>query len=239
MLPAVAGPRFTRPLLAALHSLSGLGELMKHKGREPFELVLYISIILLMLGLSVSVFFYINTFSGGISNSSADWSALGSFFGGVFAPAVSFVTLVAIIITIRLQKRLLETQVSEFSKLHALQVKTLDVQQEQLDSVKSSYEYEKITSYKQTILSVISQQIDLYQKIIDRCTHSSEFMLEKKMAQPGIDLGSKLDEVLDQKEEYEKKLNELVKLSILIAVSKYQSTQEVDKEFIEGYANLQ
>lgn len=59
------------------------------------------------------------------------------------------------------------------------------------------------------------------------------------MAQPGIDLGSKLDEVLDQKEEYEKKLNELVKLSILIAVSKYQSTQEVDKEFIEGYANLQ
>lgn len=65
MLPAVAGPRLTRLLLAALHSLSGLGELMKHKGREPFELVLYISIILLMLGLSVSVFFYINTFSGG------------------------------------------------------------------------------------------------------------------------------------------------------------------------------
>lgn len=212
---------------------------MKLKGKEPLELVLYISIFLLVLGLSVSVFFYTNTFSGGISYSSADWSALGSFFGGVFSPAVSFVTLVAIIITIRLQKRLLDTQVSEFSKLYGLQVKTLDVQEKQLDSVKASYEYEKITSYKQTILSVISQQIDLHQKIIDRCTSSSEFMLEKKIAQPKIDLGTKLEEALDQKEEYERKLNELVNLSISIAVSKYQSTQEVDKAFIEGYAKLQ
>jgi len=212
---------------------------MKIERKEPLEMVLYVSVFLLILGLSASVLFYTNTFSGEISYSSADWAALGSFFGGVFAPAISFVTLVAIIITIRIQKRLLDTQVDEFSKLYRLQVETINVQEKQLDSVKASYEYEKIASYKQTILSVISQQIDLHQKIIDRCTTSAGSMLEKKIAQSNIDLGNKLEEALNQKEEYEEKLNELVMISISIAVSKYQSIQEVDEAFIKGYAKLQ
>lgn len=222
----------------ALHSLSGLRDSMKNNKKDPLELVLYFSIFGLLLGLFVAVYFYKSTFSGAISSVSADWSALGSFFGGVFAPVVSFVTLVAIIVTIRLQKKFLETQVTEFSKLHELQVKTLNSQEEQLSSAKSSYEHEKVNSYKQTILSVIAQQIDLHQRIIDRCTSSSEYMLEKKMAQPKIDLGTKLEETLEQKEEYEKRLNKLANLSVSIAVSKYQSTNEIDKEFAKVYADL-
>ncbi|WPC04210.1 hypothetical protein SBP02_15730 [Pseudomonas benzenivorans] len=77
---------------------------MKNNKKDPLELVLYFSIFGLLSGLLVAVYFYKSTFSGEISSASADWSALGSFFGGVFAPVVSFVTLVAIIVTIRLQK---------------------------------------------------------------------------------------------------------------------------------------
>jgi len=210
----------------------------KKEKKDPLEFVLYSSIALLVIGLMVSIYYYKETFSGGISNVSADWSALGSFIGGVFAPAVSFVTLVAIIITIRLQKKFLENQFVEFSRLYDLQVHTFEKQVSQLDSAKDAHEYEKINSYKQTILSVIDQQIDVHQKIIDRCTSSSEYLIEKKLSHTQIDLGNKLEEVLERKEEYEQRLNYLVNLSISIAVSKYKTVSEVDRAFAEGYASL-
>lgn len=208
------------------------------KRQDPLEWVLYLSILGLIIGLGVALFVYKVTFPGDLSTKLADWSSVGSFFGGIFAPAVSFVTLVAIIITIRLQKIFLETQVSEFSKIHELQDKTLKSQEEQLLCAKVSSEHEKVNNYKQTLLNVIAQKIDLHQKIIDRCASSSEYMLEKKMAQPKIDLGTKLEETLDQKEEYEKKLNQIVSLSVLIATSKYESVNELDKAFAEGFLKV-
>ena len=114
---------------------------MSEKNKNPLEFVLYFSILILIIGLLVSVFFYIDTFSGGISTKSSDWSALGSFFGGIFSPAVSFVTLMAIIITISLQKKFLESQSSEFTKLQRLQESTLNSQKEHLSSAQDSYEY--------------------------------------------------------------------------------------------------
>lgn len=211
---------------------------MEKSRKDPLEIFLYFSIFGVFIGLAASIFFYKNTFSGNISTESADWSALGSFFGGIFAPTVSFVTLMAILITIKIQKKMLETQASEFSNLHKIQIDVLKMQEEQLTHIKSASENEKIATYKQTLLAVVAQQIDVHQKIIDRLTHSAEFMLEKKMEKPGIDLGTKLDETCTQKEDYEKKLNILVNLSITIAITKYLSLSELDKAFATGYANL-
>lgn len=210
---------------------------MLDRKKDPLELVLYFSIFSLIVGLLVSVYFYNNTFPGGISIASSDWSALGSFFGGIFAPAVSFVTLVAIIITIRLQKKFLETQIAEFSKLHTLQLKTIKSQDNQLFHAKASSEHDKITSYKQTLLAVVAQQIDFNQKIIDRCISSCDSMSKMRMAQPLIDFGSRFEDTRYQQGESERKIYNLAELSISIAVTKYKSVHELDQAFADGYGN--
>ncbi|MOA40791.1 hypothetical protein D3C78_1626960 [compost metagenome] len=103
---------------------------------------------------------------------------------------------------------------------------------------KTALENERIAAYKQTILAVVAQQIDLHQAVIDRSSRSSEYMLEKKIENPKIDLGTKLDEALSQKEECEKKVSSLANLSITIAITKYQSISELDKAFAEEYVKL-
>jgi len=133
---------------------------------------------------------------------------------------------------------MLETQANEFLKLHQIQTETLETQEDQLAHAKTALENEKIASYKQTILAVVAQQIDLHQTVIDRCSRSSEYMLEKIIENPKIDLGTKLNESIDQKEEYENKVSNLANLSITIAVTKFQSISELDKAFAEGYSKL-
>ncbi|KFX68058.1 hypothetical protein TMS3_0122950 [Pseudomonas taeanensis MS-3] len=211
---------------------------MKKTKKDPLEILLYLSILGIFIGLALSIYLYKSIFNGEFSTESADWSALGSFIGGIFAPTVSFVTLVAILITIRLQKKMLETQANEFLKLHEIQIKTLETQEHQLSHTKAILDNEKIASYKQTIFGVVAQQIDLHQKVIDRSSRSSEYMLEKKLEHPGIDLGTKPNEILNQKEEYEKKVSDLANLSIRIATTKYQSIAELDKAFAEAYIKL-
>lgn len=95
------------------------------KSRNSLDLLLYFSVASIVLSLVISGFLYGKQLGYGLSTLEADWAAFGSFFGGVFSPMVSFVTLIAIIQTIKLQRALLENQASEFAKLHTLQVKTL------------------------------------------------------------------------------------------------------------------
>ena len=211
---------------------------MGGKKRDSLELVLYLSIFGIFIGLAISIYFYHSAFGGKISTTSNDWSAFGSFFGGLFSPTVSFVTLVAILVTIKLQKRMLENQATEFSKLYQIQTKTVEAQEDQLSHIKASSEYEKIMAYKQMLLTVLVQQMDFHQKIIDRCSNSAVYMLEKQMEKPKLNLEMKLDETLNQKEESEKKLSGLAKLSITIATTKYQSISQLDKYFAKGYLEI-
>lgn len=211
---------------------------MGGKKRDSLELVLYLSIFGIFIGLAISIYFYHSAFGGKISTTSNDWSAFGSFFGGLFSPTVSFVTLVAILVTIKLQKRMLENQAAEFSKLYQMQTKTVEAQEEQLLHIKSSSEFEKIMTYKQTLLTILAQQMDLHQKIIDRCSSSAVYILETQMEKPKLNLGMELDETLNKKEKSEKKLSGLANLSITIAITKYQSTSQLDEHFSKGYLGL-
>lgn len=56
---------------------------------------------------------YRQQFGGGYSPKSDDWSAFGSYMGGVLGPLVSFLTLVAVVRTVYLQRELLGAQREE------------------------------------------------------------------------------------------------------------------------------
>ncbi len=96
---------------------------------DAFSIFLVAAVAVALL---VAVVVYRISFSGDLSVSSNDWSAFGSYIGGIFSPLISFLTLLAILKTIGLQKKLLETQRHEFDAMQALQVRTLDSQLAQI-----------------------------------------------------------------------------------------------------------
>ncbi|MDI5874829.1 hypothetical protein [Shewanella xiamenensis] len=208
------------------------------RNKNAFDLVIYLSIVSIFIALSVSAYLYGKQLGHNLSSTGTDWATFGSFFGGVFSPMVSFVTLIAIIQTIKLQRELLENQSNEFTKLHNLQVQTFQVQESQLTHAKELVEQEKISTYKQTLLTVIAQRIELHQKVIDRATDGARFLLTEKMKTDGLTVEPQLTENIETKESYEKKVSLFHELAIKIAITKYSSIAELDREFGLAYLKI-
>ncbi|MCP8898438.1 hypothetical protein [Gilvimarinus xylanilyticus] len=83
----------------------------------------------------LSIFYYRDTFGVHLSSEMDEWAHFGSFFGGFISTTISFFMLVAIIITIWLQARLLYQQ------------------DEQLQHLVLSSSQNKVHQHKQTLLN--------------------------------------------------------------------------------------
>ncbi|MBK5437966.1 hypothetical protein JFV30_14390 [Pseudomonas sp. TH32] len=84
------------------------------KGLFKVVLSLWFTLSLIAcFGVYTALSVYRQEFSGGYSSKSADWSAFGSYMGGVLGPLVSFLTLVAVVRTVYLQRELLSAQREE------------------------------------------------------------------------------------------------------------------------------
>jgi uncharacterized membrane protein len=208
------------------------------RNKNTFDFVIYLSVTSIFIALVVSSCLYGKQLGHFLSTSKDDWAAFGSFFGGVFSPIVSFVTLIAIIQTIKLQRALLENQSSEFTNLYSLQVETFNSQEKQLTHVKELAEQEKISTYKQTLLTVIAQRIELHQKVIDRATNGSNFLLAEKSKEPLLNIEPQFTMNLEIKESYEKKVNAFHEMAITIAITKYSAIAELDRAFGKAYLEI-
>lgn len=216
---------------------------MENKKTDPLEIVLYASLFILALSLGYTTYLYTSTFGVGVSNSSSDWSAFGSFFGGVFAPAVSLITLIAIIITIRLQKRFIENQAREFKELNDLQVETLESQKLQLNEAKSSSETTKIATHKQTLLSVISAQMEQTANDINQRRQTFASIQQSIIGLDTTDIATSVKIISAKKnmDTQEREINEyqimyqsLSTLLVDIALTHYKDLDNLDEHFKIG-----
>lgn len=130
--------------------------------RAFFSRTLEMSPLVVVICVAVAIYYYREKFSGDFSDEASDWSAFGSYIGGLFGPVVSFVTLLAILKTIGLQKELLDTQQREFTSMQELQKKTFQSQQDQINDAKISSEIESVERLKDTLLSSIDRVILIY-----------------------------------------------------------------------------
>jgi hypothetical protein len=159
---------------------------------------------------------------------------LGSFFGGIFGPLVAFITLIALLKTIRLQRKLLVTQQNEFNKVFDLQHETYVTQLKQLEQTEVQASTSYISSYQSTSLRMLEQQISLNQSIIERCTKSSYELIDRLTLQkPGASQGQ-IDQLLVQKEQSERTINELSQLAIKLSLQEYKSLDILKKDVAEG-----
>lgn len=193
-----------------------------------FERLVTFLILFIVLSLIVSVLAYRSVFDGSLSELSGDWGALGSFFGGVFSPIIAFATLIAIIITIHLQKQLLNTQSKEFTKLYDLQTQTLATQKSELDLAKIQALEQADNEHKKLYLGLIEQQIDIRRTNMIRAAEGAAFMLEKHDKGYPID-SSAIESNIQQKELLEKQVQVLTFVSIGFAIKKFKSIENMDE----------
>lgn len=108
-------------------------DLDKQGNKKPTDWFSVSLVAVVLVSVVVSLLVYKSVFGAGLSSKADTWSAFGSYIGGLFGPLISFLTLLAILKTIGLQKELLDTQRHEFDAMQRLQVETLASQLAQIE----------------------------------------------------------------------------------------------------------
>jgi uncharacterized membrane protein len=168
--------------------------------KDGYGLVLWLSIGGLLASLVVSVYCYRKVFGAQLSTDPNYWSAFGTYFGGIFSPLVSFVTLVAILKTIKLQSTLLETQNTEFSVMQDIQMRTLASQQELSERALKDSARQELEACRLSFLSLVDRYLDHAHKrlasLTSRLDTLAEWMLDGKATDRKDDF-IKVSEILD------------------------------------------
>ncbi|GHW88298.1 hypothetical protein VCSRO199_3421 [Vibrio cholerae] len=194
---------------------------------KHFERLVVSLVALIVLGTIVSILTYRSVFDGALSELPSDWGDAGGFFGGIFTPIIAFATLIAIVITIQLQKQLLETQNREFTKLYNLQQETLDTQKRELSVVSEQALEQSLNEQKKIYLNLLEQQIDIRRCDMERASEGAMFMLHKQNEGYAIEK-SAIENNLSQKELLEKQVQVLTYVSIGFTLQKFKSISEMD-----------
>lgn len=127
----------------------------------------FFAISLVLLIGTVAIGFYRFKMSGELSVVPNDWAVFGSYVGGVLGPLISFVTLLAVLKTVYLQRDLLESQRSELKRMVRLQDDTFVAQKAQAESLAADALRSMVATYQDTILKLIDQQLSIQQRVVD------------------------------------------------------------------------
>lgn len=75
----------------------------KSNGLRPVYISLTTILVFAILTIGIVSYFYASHFSGGLSSKQGTWGEFGDFFGGTLNPILSFLTIIALLLTIVLQ----------------------------------------------------------------------------------------------------------------------------------------
>ena len=83
---------------------------------------MWLILFLFLASILATVGFYFYNFRGGLSSDPEEWSAFGSYVGGLLGPIFSFISLIGLYVTVQISIRALQATVSgnEIQKLHNL-----------------------------------------------------------------------------------------------------------------------
>ncbi|MBF4258640.1 hypothetical protein EAY27_02850 [Vibrio anguillarum] len=195
---------------------------------KVFERLIWFLAALIVFSGGVAIYQYRKVFDGTLSTSSNDWGALGSFIGGVFSPVIAFATLIAVVVTIRLQRTMLETQKEEFQRLYKLQGKSLDLTEKEARFFKDKAFSDELNAQKKLFLDLIFQQIsiklDEKNKAHERLYELSKWSIEG--TEVDINLLSETAEMVTIRD---MQIDILTRISVRFARGFYKKPQEMDR----------
>lgn len=186
----------------------------------------------ILVSLAIAIWVYRLKFGGALSNNSSDWSNFGSYMGGIFGPLVSFITLLAVLKTVYLQRELLDAQKFEFSELRKLQLREMERQDQQLQIAKSESERMRIQSYQATLLELCNKLVEQKARYAAgvESTKASMSILEVNTAR-NTGYWYKLDQ---QREDALKASEVLADLSIEVLLNEFASFEELQHKVVTG-----
>lgn len=179
-------------------------------GRGRLDWHLKLGTIGILAVLVVSSFLYLKIFNGSLSQDSSVWSAFGSFFGGLFSPLISLVTLLAVLRTVELQKQLLEIQQREFEGLSSIQ--------------RAANADSRLAEYKSHQLQLLDQQINMFERMQDRYNREGEHLASLKRGVLYSNDLANLDKAIAINEA---SVARLVRLSIEVSLQEFEDVEEL------------
>lgn len=207
---------------------NAMGTTEQKRSVDLFALMLVIGVIICV---SVAVTVYVQIFNLGLSSEPNNWSAFGSYIGGVLGPLISFLTLLAILKTIGLQKELLDTQRTEFEAMQALQLKAIEAQLSQIRQSESEAARRLVEESRNSALLAL-----------ERYMHSCRAEYEQKKNQLNITYQWVLDGkatisseemklITDKLKPYEEKLASMTLFYGDICFGEFKNVDDLKKTF--------
>lgn len=176
---------------------------------DAFSIALVVAVF---IALGLSVYFYRQAFSGELSVSPDRWSAFGSYIGGLFGPLISFLTLLAILKTIGLQKELLDTQRHEFDEMQRLQAKTLDSQLAQIERSNAEADRRIVEETRLNVLKTLDNYSMALHREYENKRKGLDQLLQWAMDGKASPTRDQIDSVRSKISAYEKRLAALTML---------------------------
>ena len=206
----------------------GIGEEEKDFG----SYFLWTTTLLVLLVACVAIYYYRLKFGGDFSDKSSEWSDFGSYIGGIFGPLVSFVTLLAVLKTVHLQRELLTAQRVEFDRMNTVQQQTFDAQINQNSSIAEDAKRKRVADFQNTVLQLLNQQISLQEGIVD----SIEKYEKEIYAKADLRNDARVAAITRTVEDKSVALNvvkELSRLSVAVAMFEYNSVAQIRKMVVD------
>ncbi len=180
------------------------------------------SVLFVVIAVVIAILLYRFKIGGELASKSDEWSNFGTYIGGVLGPLISFVTLLAVLKTVYMQRDLLETQKNEFTDLSAKQ-------DQQLVLAKAEAGRVKVQAYQATVLNVLE-------------SFSAEFKDDaRELAVSASNVASRGLNILDsarlvesyksREDEARKKVSEFKILALELSINEYQNTDEIKRKF--------
>ncbi len=204
----------------------------QRKTAHALKLFWFFSSASIVVSFVIAICAYRLKFGGALSDNSTDWSNFGSYMGGIFGPLVSFVTLLAVLKTVYLQRELLDAQREEFDRMNTVQQQTFDAQIIQNSSIAEDAKRKSVSEFQSTVLQLLNQQISLQEGIIDSIDKHEKQILSNS----DLRNHERIQATLLAAEEKSKVLyivKELSQLSVAVAMFEYNSVAQIRKVVVE------
>jgi hypothetical protein len=208
----------------------------QQRAKDRFLSFLLLSVFAVVLAVIGAVGAYRYTFGGALAVTSVEWSNFGGYIGGLFGPLVSFVTLLAVLKTVYMQRELLDVQKHEFMKLLEFQRLEALKQDEQLLLAKSEANRAKVQAYQATILNVLE-------------SFSNEFRLDSNemlaAAEKTASAGRPILDNMEAEAKYRasadaarKKVADLKILALELSVAEFADVHEIKDKFAPALLHI-
>lgn len=198
--------------------------------------LLFLSCAAIVVGTIAAVLVYRQIFNGDFSTESGDWSDFGSYVGGLLGPFVSFVTLLAVLKTVYLQRELLDAQGAEFERMHLLQQETFRSQQLQMTLAVEQAKSEGVERSRVATLAMVDRWINIVERKLDRSTEGLNRIGDWTSSGSGHVTKEQAQKLADNNTQLRGVVLELMGLSERISLSDYETAKEI-QEFYHKEVN--